>query len=567
MAAAFEGNRSLQPVLTMNSLLFPLIALVPLVQEPRPQPALLASSLVEVTVYPGSALVKRRAELDGRSGLFVLSGLPAGLDPDSLRVRLVGGEVVDVEVRDRLGASTPDARAQELAARIRGLERELVALEDEAELQRTLLEHVQRLLRQEEETHSSEVAGARPNPEAWEANYRYLAEKLKTLKQALRELEPRHEEKRRELDDARLALGRCQSASGVPQKDVILDVVILDGDVDGAGTTLELEYLVGGASWQPFYDLRAKKDLSGVELVYRARVQQQTGEDWSETEVLLSTAQPQRGAQGPEPRPMWLSLHDPAAPTRERGGFHRGPADTVPSYLGASMEKAVPAFASVESEGLSVRYRLPRKQTIESGPTATSVLVGRAELALTSEHYCVPAQDANVWVRGRAKNTSEWVLLPGRAAVYFGADFVGHTALAAVQPGQELELHLGADPGLTLERTQLADLREGSGMFSSRATERQAWRIELENHGAFSRAADGAVQVLVHEVLPRPKDERIKVEIAEITPRLSEDAHWKEEREERGVLTWLVRVPEGGQTTIELVTEISFPESLTIVRR
>src|SRR5262245_32818323 len=226
----------------MTSLLFPLVALLPLAQESRSEATPLVSSLAEVTVYPGWASVKRRAELAGTSGRFVLSGLPAGLDPDSLRVRLAGGEVVDVEVRDRLGASTPDARAAELAERIRGLERELAGIEDEAELQRTLLDHVQRLLRQEEDTHQADVAGARPNPEAWEANYRYLAAKLKEVKEALRELDPRRAEKSRELEDARLALGRCSPTGGVPQKDVILDVV-------GAGTALELEYLVGGASW------------------------------------------------------------------------------------------------------------------------------------------------------------------------------------------------------------------------------------------------------------------------------------------------------------------------------
>jgi uncharacterized protein (TIGR02231 family) len=545
----------------MTSLLFPLVALLPLAQEPRSQP----SSLVEVTVYPGWASVKRRAELGGASGRLVLSGLPAGLDPDSLRVRLSGGEVVDVEVRDRLGASTPDARAAELAERIRGLERELAGIEDEAELQRTLLDHVQRLLRQEEETHQADVAGARPNPEAWEANYRYLAAKLKDVKQALREIEPRRAEKSRELDDARLALGRCSSAAGVPQKDVILDVV-------GAGTTLELEYLVGGASWQPFYDLRARKDLSAVELAFRARVQQQTGEDWSEAEVLLSTSQPQRGAEGPEPRPVWLSLYDPDAPAlgreKARGELLQGLGYSGDAPASALVpEEAASLFASVESEGLSVRYRLPRRETIESGPTATTVLVGRAELSLTSEHYCVPALDTNVWMRGRAKNTSEWVLLPGRAAVYFGADFVGHASLEAVQPGQELELALGADPGLTLKRTQLADLREEAGVFRSRATERQAWRIELENHGAFSRSADGAVEVLVQEVLPRPRDERIKVAIAEVQPKVREDARWKKEREENGVLTWLVRAPRGGTATIELTTEVTFPEDLRLVRR
>jgi uncharacterized protein (TIGR02231 family) len=524
--------------------------------EPRP----LASVLTEVTVYGGSASVRRRAELPAE-GRFVLQGLPASLDPDSVRVRLAGGEVIGVEVRERLQRNVPDERVAELRERMGRLERELAGLEDEAEVLRSLLDHVQRLLRQEEHAHQDDLAAARASPEVWEANFRYLADKLKEQKEGLRALEPRLDEKRRELEDQRLALGRFESAGGVPRKDLVLDVV-------GAGA-LEVEYLVGGAGWEPYYDLRAKKDLSGVELAYRARVRQETGEDWREAEILLSTAQPQRGARGPEPRPIWLALADPKAPARTRKALDAlgYASEEAPAASPPADEPRASVFAAVESEGLSVRFRLPRKETIESRPDPASVLVGRAELTLVGEHYCVPALDPTVWLRGKTRNTTEWVLLPGKAAVYFGADFVGHAALEAVQPGAEFDLALGADPGLTVERTLLEDLRQGPGVFGSRATQRESWRIELENHGAFTGAADGSVEVIVHEVLPRPRDDRIKVQIDSVKPKPVEVERWRKEREEKGVLTFVVRAPEGGKATIELTTEISFPESLRLLRQ
>lgn len=531
--------------------------------EPRP----LASAIVEVTVYGDSASVRRRAELAGGEGRFVLAGLPAGLDPDSVRVRLAGGEVVGVEVRERVQPNVPDERVQELRGRVRALERELAVLDDEGERLRVLLDHVQRLLRQEESAHQDEIGAGRANAEAWEANFRYLAGKLSELKEAQRALEPRQEEKKLALADLRLELGRFESAGAVALKDLLLDVV-------GGGSALEVEYFVGAAGWEPYYDLRAKKDLASVELAYRARVHQHTGEDWTDAEILLSTAQPQRGAQGPDPQPIWLSLNDPKAPTRGRPAPETAMGELRGlGYSGDAAEKradapeAVRVFAAVESEGLSVRFRLPRKETIESRPEPTSVLVGRTDLALAGEHYVLPALDTTVWLRAKAKNTSEWVLLPGRAAVYFGADFVGHAFLAAVQPGQELDLHLGADPGLTVTRTQLSDLREGAGVFSSRATQREAWRIELENHGAFTAAADGAVEVVVQEVLPKPRDDRIKVAIDTVKPKLAEGERWTKEREESGALTWVVRVPKGAKSTLELTTEISFPESLRLVRQ
>ena len=91
--------------------------------------------------------------------------------------------------------------------------------------------------------------------------------------------------------------------------------------------------------------------------------------------------------------------------------------------------------------------------------------------------------------------------------------------------------------------------------------------LELENNGAFTGRSDGAVDVIVQEVLPRPRDDRIKVTIDEVKPKLAEDERWKKEREEKGVLTWIVRVPRGAKSTIELTTEIAYPEDMKLVRR
>src|SRR5262249_38206089 len=126
-------------------------------------------------------------------------------------------------------------------------------------------------------------------------------------------------------------------------------------------------------------------------------------------------------------------------------------------------------FASVESQGLSVQFKLPKKQTVQSREEGTTVLVGTGELAIAPERVCVPALGATVWLRAKARNTSPWVLLPGSAAVFFGADYLGQAQIGTVQAGEELTLHLGADPGISVTRTQVQDLSKGPGFLSSKA--------------------------------------------------------------------------------------------------
>src|SRR6188508_2568208 len=101
---------------TLTALLLALAPAPPAQADPAP----LAAPITEVVVYGSAARVQRGAELPG-GGLFVVQGLPGTLDPDSVRVRLSQGSVVSVEVDDRHARAVPDARVQELRARLDAL--------------------------------------------------------------------------------------------------------------------------------------------------------------------------------------------------------------------------------------------------------------------------------------------------------------------------------------------------------------------------------------------------------------------------------------------------------------
>lgn len=53
-----------------------------------------------------------------------------------------------------------------------------------------------------------------------------------------------------------------------------------------------LTYLVNNASWYPTYDIRAKDVSSPIELVYKANVSQNSGEDWKNVKLTLSSGNP-----------------------------------------------------------------------------------------------------------------------------------------------------------------------------------------------------------------------------------------------------------------------------------
>jgi len=60
-----------------------------------------------------------------------------------------------------------------------------------------------------------------------------------------------------------------------------------------------ITYLVKNASWYPTYDIRAKDVASPIQLVYKANVSQNSGEDWKNVKLILSSGNPSNNNEKP----------------------------------------------------------------------------------------------------------------------------------------------------------------------------------------------------------------------------------------------------------------------------
>ena len=72
----------------------------------------------------------------------------------------------------------------------------------------------------------------------------------------------------------------------------ISNIVYVHIDASSSNGQIELSYYSPQASWTPFYDVKASNDIDGISLHHKGFVSQQTGEDWDEIELSLSTHKP-----------------------------------------------------------------------------------------------------------------------------------------------------------------------------------------------------------------------------------------------------------------------------------
>ncbi|HQR07991.1 MAG TPA: mucoidy inhibitor MuiA family protein [Gemmatales bacterium] len=103
------------------------------------------------------------------------------------------------------------------------------------------------------------------------------------------------------------------------------DAVITVNKANNAGGKIRLNYLVSSASWAPQYKFRAGKDKDPVLVEYLAAIRQQSGEEWANVNITLSTAQPMLNAAPPELKSLAMTLM-PGVPVQTGGkaGFVGG---------------------------------------------------------------------------------------------------------------------------------------------------------------------------------------------------------------------------------------------------
>ncbi|MFE8597265.1 mucoidy inhibitor MuiA family protein [Archangium violaceum] len=86
---------------------------------------------------------------------------------------------------------------------------------------------------------------------------------------------------------------------------------------------LSIEYFVPGARWAPSYQCRLSRDCRQVELVTRALICQDSGEDWRGVKLVLSTAAPMSWTELPELSSIRIGRAQP--PPSARAGFRPPP--------------------------------------------------------------------------------------------------------------------------------------------------------------------------------------------------------------------------------------------------
>ncbi len=521
-----------------------------------------ASRITEVTVYSDRAMVTRRADvrLPAGESTLVFGNLPAATDAASLQVRGLGAFTLrDVRIVRRQLTRDLSAQLKALEDEKRGIE-DSINLENDrirvAEAERAfLLDMAKRLTSGAGESESPplDTAAWARMLDFYRGRNEAVNETLRVARRAVQKFQAELDRVNREIRDT----GPGSRLSLVEAEVVVEAKTALQARVD-------ISYIVPGPSWRPDYVIRADSEGSRLSLQYRATLRQNTGEDWSEAALSLSTAQPQVGGVLPVLSPWRLDIYKPEPVYREFSRSQKLAAPPSPQVapsadLMAAEAAPEPAMAmlesSVSSGASAVLFGIPGASTVASDNRDRTVTIAVLDLPVSFSYAAGPKLSPYAYFRAVATNDSDYPFLGGATHVYVDGAYVADGFMEQVAPGGVFRTDLGVDESVRVERKLKKKFDESTGLVTKKQKTSWEYQIVVKN------GKRQPIVLSVSDQLPISGNEQIVVKLIEPVYTKDSDTLRKGEFE---TLVWSLNLAPGRELSLPLSFSVEYPKGVTI---
>lgn len=546
----------------MRRLIFVLSASVAAATLARAADLPLDSRIEAVTVFPDAAAVTRVGEVRIPVGqhALVLKGLPAAVDPASIRVEGAGeGRLVigSADIRRAPASTQPTEEAQRRLKDLRGQLARVQGRVDALETQKRAVSEFARISAEAaaKEGRGFDIAQARA---AWQA----VGEATAAANQALQEEGARAAELEAEIRAVEAAASRPRTGL-VP----LVDLAVAVEAEREAAAVIRVTYRVSGARWTPVYDARLDTDGAGpprVELVRRAAVTQRTGEDWSEVALTLSTARVTGGAAAPEVATQALNLRDPIVVFEQRQRM-TGAAAPMAAAPSAEAQRSAPAAAEIQAareqeaslaaSAFSAAFVAPGRVSVSGDGAARTLRLSSHQIEATLLAKVAPALETRAYLSASLPWNDDAPLLPGEVSLTRDGVFVGKARIGTVPGGDRFGLGFGADDRIKVERVPVRRRdNDPSGWSAS--------RTQISDHRtAVTNLHKRPMRVSVIDRIPVSENSAVTVEPLPTNTAPTE----RSVQDRRGVMGWTHEHQPGEKREIRLGWRLRWPADRELI--
>lgn len=332
------------------------------------------------------------------------------------------------------------------------------------------------------------------------------------------------------------------------RKELILEI-LADNEMN---LNLGVSYIVSNAGWVPSYDLRALSTKKPLEIVYKGKVYQKTGQDWNNVKLFVSTYRPSYNQNRPILSPLYVAEYTVYNNEDAKVGYiQKAKAEMSNSYQ-MRADIAAPSqipVATVSDNQMNILYELNYNQTIVSQEKEQYVILDKKNVEANYKYHTVPKLNNQVFLMAFVKNWQNLNLISGEANIYFEDNYIGKTNITSNYVKDEFPISLGVDERIVVKRTKLED-KTAQKSFNSNKWETESYEISIRNNTKES------IELEILDQIPLSENQKITVKTLNIGDG---DLDTK-----TGSILWNRKINSGASEKINFSYEVKYPKEMQI---
>ena len=514
----------------------------------------ISSKINRATVFTAGAQVFHTAEATLEKGeqILVFSNLSTNLQPNSVRIGGTGSLTI-LSVSTRISYLGEVAQTAEIA----GLESNIKKLEAEIEDNNLMVgvysEEEDLLLKNKQlggQQTGVDMTQLKLATEYMRSRLTEIRTKKLAVQRSLRTQNEQLQNLRNELSQMRGKRGKA-----------VAEIVVKAAVEKQTRATFEFSYNVNNASWQPTYDVRMMGVDKPIALAYKARVMQNTGVDWNNVKLTLSSGNPNLSSTLPSIY-AWYVDFEYEQKKQESLNVRGGREASSPIFIDGVQTTSAPAQdegyddkeigyapSTYSEKTTNFEYTISLPYSITSSNLFEEVLVRNEEVPASYEYRANVRADLTAYLVAKMYNWQDFNLLNGPAKLFNEGTYVGEMQLDLENTEDTLVMSLGRDENIIIKRERQKDVASTQFLGGSKKQSR-SWKTTVRNN------KKQAIRLVLTDQIPVSKQKDIEVKVEEttggnVTP-------------ETGYVMWNLNLQPATSTELILKYMVKYPKEKRI---
>ena len=317
--------------------------------------------------------------------------------------------------------------------------------------------------------------------------------------------------------------------------------------------TMKLVYVANNIGWTPFYEIKSDGFGNTIKAVCKATIYQNSKVDWKNVAMNLSTSNPSNIGSLPVVHPWVLRF-------KSDNRRFKTIADAKGSYSNRAMNssyeiaqenskfdsKSMAGYTSATNNMISREFNVSLPYSVSGKNGKAVVELESYNLTADYLYYAAPKYNCSVFLIAQIRDWEQHNFLPGSANLFLEGTFVGTTFINPNATSDTMNLVLGTDKSIVVEREKIKDLSKNTLIGGKKKVD-MGIQITIKN----KKGKD--INLVLEDQVPTSSDERIEINVKDISGASKEN--------ETGKLTWKTDVGAGQSKVFKIKYEVTYPKN------